>query len=147
MTLYLDLCCLKRPLDDQTEERVRLESQAILIILARCDRGQWGYVSSEVLEDENALNPDPDRRERTARVLRRSRHRIALTDAAVIRAEQLISQGFKDYDALHMACAVSGRVDVLLTTDDRFLSRARKLAVSLELPVRGPVEFLGEALA
>jgi len=28
MRVYLDICCLKRPFDDQSQERVRLESEA-----------------------------------------------------------------------------------------------------------------------
>jgi len=26
--VYLDLCCLNRPFDDQTQERIRLETEA-----------------------------------------------------------------------------------------------------------------------
>ena len=28
MRLYLDICCLKRPFDDQTQPRIRMESEA-----------------------------------------------------------------------------------------------------------------------
>lgn len=33
MIVYLDNCCYNRPFDDQTQERVHLESEAILTIL------------------------------------------------------------------------------------------------------------------
>ena len=33
MKLYLDTCCYNRPFDDQTQERIHLESEAILTIL------------------------------------------------------------------------------------------------------------------
>jgi hypothetical protein len=33
--IYLDVCCLNRPFDDQCQERIRLESEAILLILER----------------------------------------------------------------------------------------------------------------
>ena len=29
--IYLDVCCLNRPFDDQTQERIRLESEAVLL--------------------------------------------------------------------------------------------------------------------
>jgi len=45
----LDVCCLNRPFDDQTQPRIRLESEAILIILAQCEQRQWEWVGSEVL--------------------------------------------------------------------------------------------------
>jgi hypothetical protein len=32
--IYLDVCCLNRPFDDQTQERIRLEAEAVLHILA-----------------------------------------------------------------------------------------------------------------
>jgi len=33
MKLYLDTCCLQRPLDDQRQARIRLEAEAILALL------------------------------------------------------------------------------------------------------------------
>lgn len=35
MKIYLDVCCLNRPFDDQAQTRIRLESEAILLIIAR----------------------------------------------------------------------------------------------------------------
>ena len=32
MKIYLDNCCFNRPFDDQTQERIHLESEAILMI-------------------------------------------------------------------------------------------------------------------
>lgn len=34
MLLYLDMCCIKRPFDDQSQPRIRLESEAVLGLLA-----------------------------------------------------------------------------------------------------------------
>jgi hypothetical protein len=31
LRIYLDACCLNRPFDDQTQERIRLESEAVLL--------------------------------------------------------------------------------------------------------------------
>ncbi len=39
--VYLDVCCLNRPFDDQRQSRIRLESEAVLLILARCKSGEW----------------------------------------------------------------------------------------------------------
>jgi hypothetical protein len=38
MLLYLDMCCLNRPFDDQSIDRNRLESEAVLAILRRVDQ-------------------------------------------------------------------------------------------------------------
>ncbi|MGH2585054.1 MAG: hypothetical protein ACRDJE_09075 [Dehalococcoidia bacterium] len=41
MRIYFDVCCLNRPFDDQRQERVRLETEALLIAFGRCIwRGQ-----------------------------------------------------------------------------------------------------------
>lgn len=32
MRLYLDLCCFNRPYDDQTQTRIRLETEAKILI-------------------------------------------------------------------------------------------------------------------
>jgi hypothetical protein len=51
--IYLDVCCLNRPLDDQTQERVRLESEAsrVTALLTTDDRlVRWATRQSEMLQ-------------------------------------------------------------------------------------------------
>lgn len=50
--IYLDVCCLNRPFDDQTQPRIALENQAILTILSRCQSGQWHLITSTALDVE-----------------------------------------------------------------------------------------------
>jgi len=40
--IYLDVCCLNRPFDDQTQDRIHLESEAVILILKRVRSGNWG---------------------------------------------------------------------------------------------------------
>jgi len=35
MKIYLDACCLNRPFDDQSQARIRVESEIIIFILSR----------------------------------------------------------------------------------------------------------------
>ena len=49
-TIYLDACCLNRPFDDQSQPRVHLESEAVLIILARVKTNVCEWLSSTVLD-------------------------------------------------------------------------------------------------
>ena len=44
-----------------------------------------------------------------------------------LRGLQLELLGFKEQDALHLACAESGEADIFLTTDDRLLSQSTTL--------------------
>src|SRR4051812_43387504 len=44
--LSLDLCCLNRPFDDQTQPRVSLEAQAVLLILKEIEAGSHPLCNS-----------------------------------------------------------------------------------------------------
>jgi hypothetical protein len=59
--VYLDVCCLCRPFDDQQNKKIRLETEAILAILDRCTR-DWELIGSVVIDDEVSLIPDIERR-------------------------------------------------------------------------------------
>jgi len=39
MRVYLDVCCLNRPFDDQSQERIRVESDAVELILRPVQKG------------------------------------------------------------------------------------------------------------
>ncbi len=39
--IYLDVCCLNRPFDDWTQERIRFEGEAILSIMERIWARKW----------------------------------------------------------------------------------------------------------
>jgi hypothetical protein len=41
MKIYLDVCCLNRPFDDQTQDRIRLETEAVMLILGRIAAKDW----------------------------------------------------------------------------------------------------------
>lgn len=47
MKIYLDNCCYNRPFDDQTQERIHLESEAMLTILQRGQLGMYIIVGSD----------------------------------------------------------------------------------------------------
>src|ERR1039457_5994001 len=55
MKLYLDVCCLNRPFDDQSQNRVRLEAEAILSILEMAQSDKLEIISSDVIDDERFL--------------------------------------------------------------------------------------------
>ena len=57
--IYLDVCCLNRPFDRQTQARIRLETEAILAIINNCQTGTWTLITSNALEAE--INQTPNR--------------------------------------------------------------------------------------
>ena len=48
----MDTCCLNRPFDDQSNPRIRLESEAIKTIITFLEKNVWSLVGSFVLDFE-----------------------------------------------------------------------------------------------
>lgn len=144
LKIYLDACCLNRPFDDQKQIRVRLESEAIILILSNFENGKWIWISSEVIQQEIDKNPDTSRRNRVMALSNYAHITIPLTLNEVKRAKLLTTLGFKYFDALHLACAESGEADLFLTTDDRLHRRANRFADEIKLRVENPLIWLRE---
>lgn len=142
--IYLDVCCLNRPFDDQTQDRIRLEAEAVLLILTHLVAGEWQWIGSEVLDFEIKQTPDPERRLRVKLLTTHVHQSIVVEQAEVARAQQLEALGFQSFDALHIACAESGGAEVLLTTDDPLLRRAARLSGQLGVRVENPLTWLKE---
>lgn len=56
--VYLDVCALNRPLDDQNQMRIRLEADAVLLILSHARERTLQMVVSPVHASETAASPD-----------------------------------------------------------------------------------------
>lgn len=56
--IYLDTCCLSRPFNDQTQLRIRRETEAIEEILDAFVMGHWHWIVSEALITEVNNNPN-----------------------------------------------------------------------------------------
>jgi predicted nucleic acid-binding protein len=142
--IYLDVCCLNRPFDDQTQERIRLEAEAMMLILNRCQTGEWHLLGSKAIDDELKRTSDVDRKQQMQLWVARANIKVSLTEQIKFRARELTALGFKDYDALHIACAELGKADILLTTDDRMLRLAARHSYLLQVKVENPLRWLME---
>lgn len=145
MRIYLDICCLNRPFDDQQQERVRLESEAVLTILRRVDAGVWQLVGSEAVGFEINRIPDLERRQRIQALAQMAHEQTAIDAAVKTRAQQWVALGLKPLDALHLACAETARAEVFLTTDDRLLRGVKRAGVA-RVAVNNPLPWLAEVL-
>lgn len=142
MRIYLDVCCLCRPFDDQSLVRVHLESEAVLSILSLIETGKYKLVSSDAIyyEIENILVQE--KRRKVEMFLPLAHNRIESNLRIEKRAEHLIHFGLRALDALHIACAEEGGSDVFLTTDGHIIKKAKQLKFKLE--VANPVDWLME---
>jgi len=146
MRIYLDLCCLNRPFDDQTQPVIGLETEAVIQVLRWVREGSLSLVIGEALELENRRNPDRRRRNAVLRLLRDAETYVPVGPAEGQRARELCAAGLRSFDALHVACAESGQAKVLLTTDHGLLRFARRNAARLRLKVMNPLQWIQEAV-
>jgi len=144
MLIYLDVCCLNRPFDDQTQDRIRLEAEAVLLILERCRAGEWRLLGSEAVDYEISRIPDVDRRRKVFYLASVACVKQIVTETVQARAEELERLGFKALDALHLACAEAGNAEVFLTTDDQLLAKAKQYRNVLHVRVANPILWLME---
>ena len=140
MRIYLDMCCLQRPMDDQSNFRVHMEAEAILGILVWCNRNHADLLDSVALRYEHAKHTHPVRKAFSQEILQKSAVFIALTEQIASDARNYEERGIKALDALHLACAVNGNANYFCTCDDRFLRRAKLLGTG-QTKVVSPVEL------
>jgi predicted nucleic acid-binding protein len=142
MRIYLDVSCLNRPFDDQSQGRDRLEADAVTIILQALDAGQHEQTSSRMAEIEITAISDDVRRRRVQRLLPEAI--MGLTPEIFGRAADLVDRGLAAADAVHVAAAETAGADVFLTCDDRLLRQCQRLKNQLRLRAANPVDWVKE---
>jgi predicted nucleic acid-binding protein len=94
---------------------------------------------SHSLEYENMQNPFIERRHAIIEWKKIAAENIVGAKNVVARASEFTRHGVKSKDALHIACAIEGKAEYFLTTDDKLL---KKMAKIKELIVINPVNFI-----
>jgi len=125
MRVYLDNCCYNRPFDDQNQIRIHLEAQAKLYVQSQIKDGKIELVWSYILDYENAFNPFEERKNIIEKWKSKAMLDIEENEHILQNAKELVSLGLKSKDALHVACAIEGKCDYFLTTDDKVLNKLK----------------------
>jgi predicted nucleic acid-binding protein len=144
LLIYMDCCCLNRPSDDQTQDKIRIESDVIIAILLKCYYGSWKLIGSDIVEYEIAKTPDLYKRSKTLELYKVKKENIAMNDIIVKRAHELQSCGIKPMDSLHFASAEYRKVNVLLTVDKDFIVASKHINSSLK--VANPINWFMEEI-
>lgn len=125
--VYLDVCALCRPFDDQSQIRIRLETEAVQLILSHVRTGNLSLVVSPVHDAEIAAIDDPAERIHLQVMLQQVGYYLPLDlSQARQRAEVLVHQGLGPADAAHLACAEQVEAD-FVTCDDRLVRQCRRV--------------------
>jgi len=136
MKIYLDVCCLCRPFDDQKEGRIRLETAAVQEIIRRC-ADEHIMVTSEAVTEELAQIPDIKKRLHVEKIVSGAKDHILLDEEIIARMREFIGLGGEAMDSLHIACAERAGATVI-TTDDgliTFFKSCQHIRISIENPV------------
>ncbi|WP_199328191.1 type II toxin-antitoxin system VapC family toxin [Cylindrospermum sp. FACHB-282] len=141
MRVYLDTSVYNRPFDDQTQAKVFLETQAVLIILQMVEDKDIELVSSPILEYENSRNSQILQQYSMNRYLKMATLTQPKTTTVQERAEKLEMDGIKALDALHVACAEMSKCDYFITCDKRLINRCQTLAI---VKTVNPIDFILE---
>jgi predicted nucleic acid-binding protein len=130
---------LNRPYDNQSQLRVRFETQAKLhvqkMIIAREIELIWSYI----LKYENSRNPYEAKRNAIAQWEQLSTLFVAMSDEIVANAEKITTIGVKNSDALHVACAIAGNCHYFITVDRRLLAYSDDRII-----ICNPIDFLNK---
>jgi len=141
-TLYLDVCVLCRPFDDQNQLRIRLETDALFLILRRIESGLYRAVASPAHYKEVAAIQELSERIEVEKLLNRMDDSFDYDFVqARHRAEALVDLGFGIADAAHVAFAEQS-AELFVTCDDKLLKRCTQVGVGITAV--NPLAFIAQ---
>jgi predicted nucleic acid-binding protein len=137
--IYIDVCALSRPFDEQRYLRIRLETEAVNLILSKIRTVSYKLLVSSVHIKEIDAILDSIERVELQMVLNRWGERIKVNMAETrTRAENLVDLGFGLADAAHVAFAEQAKAP-FITCDDRLVRKC--LNHKIEVWCGNPVAF------
>jgi hypothetical protein len=138
-SIYIDVCALSRPFDDQDYMRIRLETEAINLALLRIREGKLKLLFSTVHMIEIEAIPDPFERIELQTVLIGLGEPIKGDMSKIrARAEDLARSGFGVADAAHVAFAECVEAE-FITCDARLIKQCK--AHRIKVWCGNPVAF------
>lgn len=144
MRVYLDNCVFNRPFDDQSQVRIRLETEAALHILEEIAAGRIELIWSYVNETENLRNENEEVKRSIFGWKEVALIEVIETANLLENANLLVELGLTVGDALHVACAAEGKAEIFLTTDDKLICKVSEFGgVNVLNPINA-IEKLNE---
>ena len=146
MKIYLDVCCFNRPFDDLSQDKIRLEAEAVLTILRHCQSEKWELVGSKIIDFEVSKTPDDERKQKVLLLTSIIKFKVSVDETVKKRALELQNKGIDLFDALHIAFAEKGNVEVMLTTDIKLVRKVLR-ENTIKLKVVNPLTWLMEMIS
>ncbi len=139
LSIYLDVCTLCRPFDDQNMMRIRLETDSYHLIMQAIQSGVYNMVYSPVHDIEISAIQDILERVELLEITHQQGEACGGDFQAIRkRADELVANGMGIADAAHVAFAESN-ADYFLSCDDRLIKQCHRQGV--DVVVMTPAEF------
>ena len=138
LRVYLDNCCFNRPYDDQSQQKILLETEAKLNIQQKIKTNQVELAWSYILDFENNDNPNEIVKLAISKWKNLSKIDIIESEKLLTKAEEIKRLGIDEKDAIHIACAIEGGAEIFFTTDNLIIKRGESIS---EIKVLNPVHF------
>ena len=120
MKIYFDTCVYCRPFDDQTQNRIKKETEAFVKVLKLGEMGIVTIVSSDVLIDEIEEIVDPRKSSEVREFIRICGVHVALSEEIIKLARDMEDEcKITGADALHIASSAGTKY--FITCDDYIL--------------------------
>ncbi|MBK8399440.1 MAG: PIN domain protein [Leptospiraceae bacterium] len=139
MRIYLDNCCFNRPYDDQSQFKIRIESEAKLEIQEKVKNGLIELVWSFLLDYENSKNIDGQKQNEIYNFEKYSKIYFIGTEETEKISKKFQSIGIGKKDSIHLACAIETESDYFITTDKGILNKKNQIS---EISILNPVDFI-----
>lgn len=137
--IYLDVCTLCRPFDNQSMMRIRLETDAYFLILKSIQDGKYEMIVSPVhFHEINGIEDPYERMELNILLKIYGKKPSYKLNEIRKRAEILCSLNIGVADAAHVAFAETS-ADNFITCDDKLFKKVCKL--ECEMKTINPVHF------
>jgi len=143
--IYFDVCCYNRPFDDLTQEKIRLETEALLLIINRILNNEYTLYESPAIQFELSKMTDNYKKKKVV-VLYSSikKDMLEYNKNINIRVKALDAFNIKYFDALHIAFCEFHYIDYMITTDKVLLNSVKRSDIKVR--VMNPIDFVMEVL-
>ena len=136
---YLDNCCYNRPFDDQSQMKIRLETEAKLYIQAGIRERKYSLAWSYMLDYENNDNPYEEKRNAVLPWKEIAGDYCPSSDDVFSLGCEIMRQGIKSKDALHIACAMKCGCEYFITSDNKLTNKT-----IVNIRIVNPIDFIRE---
>ena len=139
LKIYLDNCAYNRPFDNQSQMKIRLETESKLYIQSGIREKKYSLVWSYMLDYENNDSPYEEKKNAISPWRHIADNYCPSSDGILVLGREIMTYGIKAKDALHIACAIKSGCDYFITTDKRLTNKA-----ITNIRIVNPIDFVRE---